>query len=142
ANSKTWPLFKPGFGPAWDGLFCQSNFGIVTKAGFWLMPEPEATLSMSMSLPNQDDIGWLVDVLTPLRISGVIPHNVGIANYLGNATTTTQRSEWYTGDGALPDAVIKQIMERYGVGWWNFTLTLYGHPEANEVHRRLIEDAF
>lgn len=142
ANSKTWPLFKPGFGPAWDGMFCQSNFGIVTKAGFWLMPEPEATLSMSMSLPNQDDIGWLVDVLTPLRISGIIPHNVGIANYLGNATTTTQRHEWYTGEGALPDAVIKRIMERYGVGWWNFTLTLYGHPDANEVHRRLIEDAF
>src|SRR5690554_4973168 len=61
-DSKTWPLFKQGFGPAWDQLFVQSNFGIVTKVGFWLMPEPEATLSMSMSLPNPEDIGWLVDV--------------------------------------------------------------------------------
>lgn len=142
SNSKSWPLFKAGFGPAWDQMFCQSNFGIVTKIGFWLMPEPLATLSMTLNLPNADDIGWLVDVLTPLRISGVIPHNVGIANYLGSATTTSQRHEWHAGDDALPDSVITQILERYNIGWWNFTITLSGHPDANEVHRRIIEEAF
>ena len=142
ANSKSWPLFKSGFGPAWDPLFMQSNFGIVTKVGFWLMPEPEATLTMRMSLPNPDDIGWLVDVLAPLRISGVIPHNVGIPNYMGSATTTTQRHEWYNGDDAIPDEVISRIMDRYGVGWWNFAITLYGHPQANEANRRVIEEAF
>jgi 4-cresol dehydrogenase (hydroxylating) len=142
ANSKTWALFKHGFGPAWDTMFMQSNFGIVTKVGFWLMPEPEATLNMSMSLPNPDDIGWLIDVLTPLRISGVIPHNVGIPNYMGSATTTTQRHEWYDGEDAIPDDVIARIMERYGVGWWNFTITLYGNPDANEANRRVIEEAF
>ena len=142
ADSKTWPLFKHGFGPAWDQLFVQSNFGIVTKVGFWLMPEPEATLSMRMSLPNPEDIGWLVDVLRPLRIKGIIPHNVGVANFMGSATTTTQRNEWYEGKDSLPDDVIQQIMDRYNVGWWNFTLTLYGHPEVNEAHRRIIESAF
>ncbi len=142
ANSKSWPLFKAGFGPGWDQMFCQSNFGIVTKIGFWLMPEPPATLNMSLGLPNVDDIGWLVDVLTPLRISGVIPHNVGIANYLGSATTASQRNEWFEGEAALPDEAIARIMQRYNVGWWNFTLTLYGHPEVNEIHRKIIEDAF
>lgn len=142
ANSKTWPLFKPGFGPSWDQMFCQSNFGIVTKMGFWLMPEPQSTLSMTMSVPRQDDIGWLVDVLTPLRLSGVIPHNVGIANYLGNATTQSQRRDWFNGDAALPDDVIDRILATYKVGWWNFTLTLYGLPEVNELHRQHIENVF
>lgn len=141
-GSRTWPLFKPGFGPSWDQMFAQSNFGIVTRAGFWLMPEPDATLSMSMSLSEPEDIGWLVDVLTPLRISGVIPHNVGVANYMGSATTTSQRHEWHQERSALPDSAVRRIMETYGVGWWNFTLTLYGHPEVNEANRRIIETAF
>ena len=39
-NAPTWQLHKYGYGPAWDQLFVQSNFGIVTKAGMWLMPQP------------------------------------------------------------------------------------------------------
>ena len=31
-------------GPYVDGMFSQSNFGVVTKMGIWLMPEPEAYL--------------------------------------------------------------------------------------------------
>ena len=33
-----------GFGPAWDQVFVQSNFGIVTKMGLWMMPEPESLM--------------------------------------------------------------------------------------------------
>ena len=42
AKAPTWQLYRYGFGPAWDQLFVQSNFGIVTKVGMWLMPEPES----------------------------------------------------------------------------------------------------
>jgi len=44
-NNPTWPLFKYGYGPSWDQMFTQSNLGVVTKLGLWLMPEPAATLS-------------------------------------------------------------------------------------------------
>ena len=40
-GSKTWQQYKAGFGPWIDGMFSQSNFGVVTKMGFWLMPQPE-----------------------------------------------------------------------------------------------------
>ena len=33
--------YKWGLGPYLDGLFAQSNLGIVVKAGIWLMPAPE-----------------------------------------------------------------------------------------------------
>ena len=36
--------YRRSFGPSFDGLFFQSNFGIVTKAGVWLMPQPECFL--------------------------------------------------------------------------------------------------
>ena len=50
AGSPNWQLYKPGFGPSWDTLFCQSNFGIVTKLGLWLMPEPESVLGIDFEL--------------------------------------------------------------------------------------------
>jgi hypothetical protein len=39
-------------------MFVQSNLGIVTKMGLWLMPEPQGTLSARVNLPEPDDIGW------------------------------------------------------------------------------------
>jgi hypothetical protein len=32
-SANTWQLFPYGFGPYADGIFTQSNFGIVTKMG-------------------------------------------------------------------------------------------------------------
>src|SRR4051794_33201679 len=40
-GGRTWGHYKGGFGPSLDGLFMQSNFGVVTKMGHWLMPRPE-----------------------------------------------------------------------------------------------------
>ncbi|RDL31451.1 uncharacterized protein BP5553_09660 [Venustampulla echinocandica] len=39
-ENNTWQLFQYGYGPYPDGIFSQSNFGIVTKLGIWLMPDP------------------------------------------------------------------------------------------------------
>lgn len=36
APNKCWQLFPYGFGPYNDGLFSQSNLGIVTKMGIWV----------------------------------------------------------------------------------------------------------
>ena len=38
AGNHAWHCFPYSFGPGLDQLFCQSNLGIVTKAGLWLMP--------------------------------------------------------------------------------------------------------
>ena len=140
-STPNWPLFKHGFGPCWDQMFAQSNFGIVTRMGMWLMPEPEATTTLSMHLPEPQDLGWLVDVLTPLRIARVVDHSIGITSYMGSATQSSQRPEWYRGDGALPDTVVAEIIRKLGVGWWNFSLRLYGAPEVNDAHERILRRA-
>ena len=44
-----------------DGLFAQGNFGIVTKMGFWLMPQPEAWLTGTVNVPKYSDFGPLVE---------------------------------------------------------------------------------
>ena len=141
-NAPSFHLYKHAFGPNWDQLFTQSNFGVVVNAGMWLMPEPEATLSLNMEIPKAEDIEWVVDTLGPLRTAGVLRQVCSVRNYMRAATLNSQRSEWYTGPGAMPESVIQAIQARYKVGWWNVSLRLYGLPEVNEAHARLIQDRF
>jgi hypothetical protein len=37
-GNRAWQLFNYGFGPYNDGIFTQSNLGIVTKMGIWVRP--------------------------------------------------------------------------------------------------------
>ena len=53
-NSQTWQEYKSGFGPWVDGMFSQSNFGVVTKMGFWLMPQPDSYLSGIVTVPHHN----------------------------------------------------------------------------------------
>ena len=59
-GAQTWQQYKSGFGPWIDGMFSQSNFGVVTKMGFWLMPEPDAYLSGTVTVFRHDDLIPLV----------------------------------------------------------------------------------
>ena len=70
-GSQTWQQYKTGFGPWVDGLFSQSNFGVVTKMGFWLMPEPDAYLTGTVLVQKHDDLIPLVDTLNYLESSRV-----------------------------------------------------------------------
>jgi 4-cresol dehydrogenase (hydroxylating) len=71
-GAKTWQQYKYGFGPYVDGVFSQSNFGVVTKMGVWLMPEPEAYCEGRVSVPNHDDLIPFVDTLSYLMDSKVV----------------------------------------------------------------------
>ena len=71
-ESKAWQHFQYGAGPSADGLFAQSNMGVVTKMGFWLLPEPEATMTGQISVPKHDDIIPLVRILGKLAFQGVV----------------------------------------------------------------------
>ena len=140
--SATAALFKHGFGPSWDQMFVQSNFGIVTQMGFWLMPEPEATTTLTIHLPEPEDLGWVMDVLNPLRVRGVVQHNVAVTSYMGATASASQRSEWYQGPGALPDEAVRRIIAKLGLGWWNFSLRFYGDPAVNDANERIVRRLF
>src|ERR1700689_5281304 len=66
-DSKTWQQYKSGCGPWIDGIFSQSNFGVITKMGFWLMPEPDSFLSGTVFVPKYDDLILVVDILNYLE---------------------------------------------------------------------------
>ena len=141
-NSTSWQLFKYGFGPSWDNVFMQSNFGIVTKMGLWMMPEPEATLSMSMNMPNDSDLGPVIDTLRPLKLNGVIQSNPSVGNAIRTLAIRATRDQYYRGDGPMPDAVIQEAAHKLGIGRWNFNIRLFGYAEANAMNAKIIQRAF
>jgi 4-cresol dehydrogenase (hydroxylating) flavoprotein subunit len=142
ANSPNWQLYKPGFGPSWDMMFCQSNFGVVTKLGLWLMPEPESVMGFDIEFDKPDDIGWAVDVLAPLRRDGIIQQSPSFGNWMRSAAVMTRREQWAKPDQPLDETVITAIRKRFNIGWWSVQIRTYGPLEINEATTRHIQKAF
>ncbi len=70
--SKSWHEYKHGFGPDPAGLFGQGNFGIVTKMGFRLMPQPEHWRNGLVTVPKRADFIPLVETVNYLADLGLI----------------------------------------------------------------------
>lgn len=66
----TWTQWRWGFGPWLDGLFRQSNMGVVTKMGFWLMPKPDAYRMGTVLLPRFADLEGLIEIKNYLEDTG------------------------------------------------------------------------
>lgn len=141
-GSKAWNLHHYGFGPSWDGMFCQSNFGVVTKLGMWLMPEPGAVAGYDFEFDKIDDLGWAIDTLMPLRRSGLIRQAPSIGNWLRSAAVMTTREEWTTDKGKLDESVVSAIRERFNIGWWSVQVRFYGDEEVVDASMKVLDKAF
>ncbi|MEZ5548498.1 MAG: FAD-binding oxidoreductase [Pseudomonadales bacterium] len=141
-NSNTWQVFKWGYGPYLDGIFTQSNMGIVTKLGLWLMPAPPAFKPFMVKFPDDGDIVKIVETIRPLRIAQVIPNAVVIAHALWEAGSTVVRKDYYTGDGSISDAAIAQIRREHNLGAWSVYAGLYGTAEQVELNWKMVSQAF
>ncbi|HEY7966181.1 MAG TPA: FAD-binding oxidoreductase [Solirubrobacteraceae bacterium] len=141
-NSQSFHLYQPGFGPAVDGLFQQSNFGIVVKAGVWLMPTPETFAAVDVSVPQFTDLAALIDALRPLRLDGTIRSPAMIGEALGAAAHVGPRLPWYDGPGAAPESVVGSVMEAFGIGRWTLFFGLYGSAARVAVDLDAVRRAF
>src|SRR5262245_45301175 len=70
-DAKAAYLFKWGVGPYLDGLFTQSNLGIVTKIGVWLMPTPESFEACYFGCNSEEQLGPLIDAMREMMFVGV-----------------------------------------------------------------------
>ena len=141
-GSKTWNLYRNGYGPGWDTMFCQSNLGIVTKLGLWLMPEPEAVAGYDYEFDKPDDLGWAIDTIMPLRRDGLIQQSPSIGNWLRSAAVMTTRDQWTKDKGPLGDAVVQAIRDKFKIGWWSVQVRFYGHLDVVEASMKVLDRAF
>jgi 4-cresol dehydrogenase (hydroxylating) flavoprotein subunit len=79
-NSNASSVYRFGSGPVIDGLFSQSNFGIVTEMTLELMPVPEKMCMFIVTTKDANAIGSLVNAIRELKLSGVVSSAVHFAN--------------------------------------------------------------
>lgn len=144
ADNPCWQSFQAAYGPYVDGIFSQGNYGIVTKMGFWLMPETEHQ-SYMITFPREDDFEQIVDIIKPLaqkRILGNIPQLRHVIQEL--AVTGKPRSHWYDGPGQMPREVIRQHAAQQPCGdvSWCFYGTQYGDRAGINSQLALIKSEF
>jgi 4-cresol dehydrogenase (hydroxylating) len=141
-GSRDWQVFKPGFGPSYDAMFMQSNFGIVTKLGVWLMPEPEGYLLARYAFRHDGDLEGIVDTLRPLKLDDTIQSSAIIESAVRWAAGVSTRKAWYDGPGAMPDAAIDAMAKKIGIGRWNLRYCLYGPKTLVHARRDVIHERF
>jgi 4-cresol dehydrogenase (hydroxylating) len=140
-NTKSWQQFKPGYGAWVDGIFSQSSLGVVTKMGFWLMPQPEASLMGSVSVSKYGDLIPLMKILNRLEYSDLFN---GMSILFGPLTN----NKYILGPGERSKPVLPGLYEVLGLheeppypeleafcranntGIWGVRLQFYGPEEV------------
>lgn len=142
-GSNAWQLFPYGFGPYPDGLFSQSNYGIVTKLGIGLMPAPPAAETFVITFENEADLEQAIDIMLPLRIGMAPLQNVPVLrNIFLDAAAVSHREEWHKGSGPLTAEEIKTMQRELNLGYWNLYATVYGPQPQIDLFLSMIKEAF
>lgn len=120
-------LDRWSLGPSLDGLFCQSNFGIVTEMTIWLMPKPDFYGVFFYGTSDYQGFSGLVDRMREMKLAGTIravPH-------FGNDYFMVSRMTdypWEAAKGSKP--LSRQLLDaariEHGVLPWNGMVGLYG----------------
>lgn len=119
-------LSKSSFGPSVDGLFLQSNLGVVTKIGMWMTPQPQAFMSCSMEVDEDVDLALMIDTLGELKRQDVLQNSPIIRNIVAWSSSAGPRKEYYVGEGAMPPHVVKEIQKKLQTGYWMCKFAFYG----------------
>lgn len=132
-GADTWAEYPYGYGPTVDGLFAQSNFGVVTKMGFWLMPAPEAYATGTVSVPHRRDIIPLIAFANRLEHQGLCGEPI-----YGSPAGREQSGPAFQAlvkDGAFPsDEALDGFAQSIGKPSWSVKLQFYGPPEVVKAH--------
>src|SRR6516164_2924301 len=139
ADSPTWHTFKWGTGPYIEGLFSQSHFGIVTRAGIWLMPEPEAFEAFICEVKQEEYLPAIADSLRRLALAGALRGTAHLINDVLCLSMLTQHSALSTQHSApFSDHARRDLRSRYGISPWSLTSGLYGTAAQVRANRALI----
>lgn len=152
-GAKTWQQFKPGYGPRIDGLFKQSNYGVVTKMGFWLMPAPESHATGAVTVPNFKDIIPLVDKIGVLEQGKIVQ---GLWNLSSPTTGTPAFAAHEAGPPGPKDPRIaavlndpagvdmeklQEVARSSGVPFWQCDFNFYGPKKLIKAQWSCVRDA-
>lgn len=139
-NAQAAQLARWGSGPSLDGLFFQSNFGIVTRMTVFLPRKPAVFGAFRLALNDETNFSELVDRLQELRSHRLLESNITIMNDIRMFATYGQYPWSRTGGVTpLPHSLREQMRREQAVGSWNVTSALFVPDDAalSAVKRRV-----
>ncbi|KAF2276817.1 FAD-linked oxidase-like protein [Westerdykella ornata] len=144
-GANTWQCFPYGFGPYNDGIFSQSNFGIVTKMGMTLMPNPGGYESFMYTFQHDSDLGPLMDIIRPLRISNILENVAQVRHGLQTLSVKGHpRTKYWSGKGPMPESVYREHLKETATGdcAWVYYGMAYGPPHIRAHKLAIIDSEF
>jgi 4-cresol dehydrogenase (hydroxylating) len=146
-GSGSWQDFAYGAGPDVAGLMGQGGFGIVTKMGFKLMPQPEAWLNGFASCQHYDDFDAMVRAIGHLEDAGIVTGRsvwtcTAYHPFEGNLPTGERRPGraelMAKGWPSLPEIV--KHARQHGGHAWRVNMQFYGPRETVEAQWAHVQD--
>jgi 4-cresol dehydrogenase (hydroxylating) len=136
------PLYRWGVGPVLDGLFSQSNLGVVTRMTIWLMPAPEYFQAYYFQCPEQTQLPAIIDALRPLRMNGTLRSSSHIGNDY-KVLSALEQYPWKATCGRTPlqGDIMHKMRRELRIGAWNGSGALYGTKAQVKEARRLLTEA-
>ncbi len=137
-DNKVRHAYKWGVGPYLDGLFAQSNLGIVVKAGVWLMPAPERFDWAAFEYTaGEETLEPFIDDLRGLVFSGALRARPHLANDFAMMCIVSQYPyDLLKGRRCLDDEAMAAWRKRHGVARWTFGCGLYGSVQEVRFQKR------
>jgi 4-cresol dehydrogenase (hydroxylating) flavoprotein subunit len=127
-----WHTSKYSFGPILDGIFAQSNYGIVTRMGIWLMPRPPAVRSFHFAFPDDADLGEIIDLCRPMKLSNFVPTLFRLSNDLYLCGSEGESPEYAASKGrkSISNEGRRALQHKHGLGAWTVSGAFYGPSMA------------
>ncbi|HMO46544.1 MAG TPA: FAD-binding oxidoreductase [Rubrivivax sp.] len=139
-NNQVRHTYKWGVGPYLDGLFVQSNLGIVVRAGIWLMPAPEVFDFAAFEYKaSPERLGAFIDDLRELVMARALRSFPHLANDFAMMCILAQYPhEMLGGRRHLSGEAAASWRKTHGVAQWTFGCGVYGSREEVRYQRRML----
>lgn len=138
-GADSWQEYPYGFGPDPSGLFAQGNFGVVTKMGFRLMPQPEYYRTGLIRVPRRRDLIKLVNHVNYLSDGGMVSE-VRFASPLAALLGNPEFAALATKMGGPADAEMDAAASAAGLHSWAIDLQFLGPREATAAQWEYAKD--
>jgi 4-cresol dehydrogenase (hydroxylating) len=125
------PVFRWGVGPALDGLFSQSNLGVVTRMTLWLSPLPRWLALVRFHVVDARKLRLAVDACRVLRQDGTLRSVVGMWNDY-RVLSTEGQYPWELTGGKTPLGrdTLQKLSSAWGGATWFGSTALHAPSTA------------
>jgi len=140
-NNEVWHQYKYGFGPIVDGLFSQSNYGIVTRIGLWLMPAPEGYRDGRVSVPRHEDLVPFMETYSYLTNSDIIRGTMLLDSPL-LTYHASQGGSFFEMPGGPSIAELDKLASDRKLPYWGAEFRFWGPPKIIDAQWEYVKEKF